>query len=503
MRLMRVKGGMMHQTSPGVERAVAAARGWADRLGSEPVRLAHLVLALLDEEEGRPAVLLERLGLTVARLRQELTNLDSPPAPPLTALFNAARAWSIVHRHDPEFLTDALLIAVLTADVGFRDTCATLGFPVEILERSLTNATTANVPEVESGVFEPLDATAEMDAARILDAGFNRAREAARVLEDYCRFALDDRFLTEQLKELRHGLVDAARKLPQNAIVASRETRRDVGAAVTAGTEYERTSAAHVALVNLKRLQEALRSIEEFGKVFSPDLGRDLEALRYRTYTLERAIVLGASSRERLAAARLYVLISRAQCSGALDWTIREAARGGVDVFQLREKALPDRELLECARAVRRWTREVGALFVVNDRPDIARLSEADGVHLGQDDLTPKDARRIVGPDALIGISTHSVEQLRSAVLDGADYVGIGPTFHSKTKSFDHFPGLEFVRSASAETGLPAFALGGIGPENIAAVVAAGARRVAVGAAICAADDPERAARVLRAALPQ
>ena len=274
-----------------------------------------------------------------------------------------------------------------------------------------------------------------------------------------------------------------------------------MGTTATAGGEYERASPAHVAVVNLKRLQESLRSLEEFVKVFGPDLGRELEALRYRAYTLERAVSLGSAGRDRLAAARLYVLLTKAQCGAALDWTIREAARGGADVFQLREKTLPDRELLACARDVRRWTREAGVLFVVNDRPDIARLCEADGVHLGQDDVTVKDARRVAGPDMLIGVSTHSIEQLRAAILDGADYVGIGPTFPSQTKAFDHFPGLDFVRAAVAETSLPAFALGGIGPANVGQVVAAGGRRVAVSGAICAADDPEQAARLLKAAL--
>ena len=195
------------------------------------------------------------------------------------------------------------------------------------------------------------------------------------------------------------------------------------------------------------------------------------------------------------------MLLTRAQCVASLDWTIREAARGGADVFQLREKTLPDRELLALAREVRRWTREAGALFVLNDRPDIARLCEADGVHLGQDDMTVKDARRSTGPEMLIGVSTHSIEQLRAAILDGADYVGIGPTFPSRTKAFDHFPGLDFVQAATAETSLPAFAPAGIGPDNIGQVVAAGSRRVAVSSAICAAEDPEQAARLLKTAL--
>ncbi|MBP3956429.1 thiamine phosphate synthase [Gemmata sp. G18] len=493
----------MHQTSPGVERAVAGARVWADRLGSERVRLAHYVLALLDEDEGRPAVLLEHIGLSVPHVRERLERTESPVAPEISVFFNAARAWSIAYRHDPEFLTDAFLIAVLNAHPAFRAEATAAGFGPELLERILTKtAPSTQEPDAQLAVFEVPNATAEIDAGRVLDASFNRAREAARVLEDYCRFVLDDRFLTQQVKELRHGLASASQKLPQRTLLAARETLRDVGTTATAGSEYERTSPAHVAFVNLKRLQESLRSLEEFGKVFGPELGRDLEALRYRTYTLERAISLGAASRERLASARLYVLLTRAQCVCALDWTIREAARGGADVFQLREKALPDRELIACARNVRQWTRETNTLFIINDRPDIAKLCEADGVHLGQDDLSVKDARRILGPDALIGVSTHSIDQLRRAVLDGADYIGTGPTFPSRTKTFEHFPGLEFVRAACAESSIPAFALGGISSTNIAEVIAAGANRVAVSSAISTAEDPEQAARLLKAALP-
>jgi thiamine-phosphate pyrophosphorylase len=493
----------MHQTTPAVERAVAGARAWADRLGSEPIRLAHFVLALLDEEEGRVAVLLERVGLSVPEVRERLVATPSEPAPPVHSLFSAARAWSITHRHDPEFLTDAFLIAVLSADAGFRAAAGALGFPPELLERTLTQQAGSAVQEAEQhgAVFEMPDTKAEADAARVLDANLNRAREAARVLEDYCRFALDDRFLTQQVKELRHGLAAAARKLPENTLLTARDTLRDVGTGATAPGEYERSSPGHVALVNWKRLQESLRSLEEFGKVFGSAFAREIEAIRYRTYTLERALATGSAARERLNDATLYILLTRAQCAASLDWTIQEAAAGGADVFQLREKALPDRELLELARNVRRWTRSAGVLFVVNDRPDIARLAEADGVHLGQDDMTVKDARRIAGPEMLIGVSTHSVAQLRQAVLDGADYVGIGPTFPSKTKAFDHFPGLEFVRAASAETSLPAFALGGIDARNAAEVGAAGASRVAVSSAICGSDDPRRAAQLLRAAL--
>ena len=194
-------------------------------------------------------------------------------------------------------------------------------------------------------------------------------------------------------------------------------------------------------------------------------------------------------------------LLARA-CYAALDWTIAEAAAGGMDVVQLREKILPDSELLRRARDVRRWTRKAGVLFIVNDRPDIARLSEADGVHLGQDDMPIYDARRIVGPDALIGVSTHTIEQVRRAVLDGANYIGVGPTFASSTKNFDVLAGLDFVRAATAETSLPAFVLGGVTAENVHQVVAAGGRRIAVSAAISRSDDPRTAAEKLKMSLP-
>lgn len=501
----------MHQMSPGVERAVVSARAWAERFGSPTVRLAHLVLALLDEDEGRPAVLLERAGLSVPAVRESLVGqAESPDAPSDAVLFTSARDWSLEHRSDPSFLTDAFLLAVLRADPTFHGTASVLGLDADKLERMLIGKRdaaqpTPPPPEPDAGpphsAFAEPDPTSDLDAARVLDANLNRAREAARVLEDYCRFALDDRFLTEQLKGLRHGLAAASERLPGQLLVAARETLRDVGTTVTAPGEYERGTSGRVAAVNLKRLQEALRSLEEFGKVFGPEFGRDFEAFRYQAYTLERAILTGAHARERLAHAKLYVLLTCSQCPAALDWTIERVAAGGADVVQLREKELPDRELIARARDVRRWTRKAGVLFVVNDRPDLARLVEADGVHLGQDDLPIKDARRVLGPNALIGVSTHTVAQVRQAVLDGADYIGVGPVFPSKTKEFDSFPGLRFVREAVAETGLPAFALGGISPGNLGEVLAAGARRVAVASAVAAADDPEQAARVLKAGL--
>ncbi len=239
-----------------------------------------------------------------------------------------------------------------------------------------------------------------------------------------------------------------------------------------------------------KRLQEALRALEEYGKIHHPNLGRAFETLRYRVYTLEKATVATHSARQRLENVRLYLLATGSLCTASLEWTIREAVAGGVDAVQLREKRLSDRELLQRAREVRQWTKDCGAIFIMNDRPDIARLADADGVHLGQDELTVKDARRILGPDAIIGVSTHTIEQAQRAVLDGATYLGVGPTFPSATKAFEKHAGLEFVHHVAAEIALPAFAIGGINASNIDQVVQAGLRRVAVSNAICQAEDP-------------
>jgi thiamine-phosphate pyrophosphorylase len=494
----------VHLSSPGVERAVAAAAERAARRASTAVELLDYVFGLLDEDEGRPAELVTRLGLDLATVRERFARIPNPGAAiPLASLLDSAQNWSIRRRADPTILTDAFLVAVLTAEAEFQQAAARAGLDADQLAGLM--AAEVNTPfarpDDPPAAFALPDTTDDMDAARILDANLSRAREALRVIEDHCRFVLNDRVLTEVVKELRHRLAAASAQVRPSLLLAARDTTGDVGTTLTAAGEYERGSVGNVAAVNLKRLQESLRSVEEYGKLIGSAFAREAEAIRYRSYTLERAVVGGAESRRKLADARLYVLLAGAECTASLDWTIGQAAAGGATVFQLREKKLSDAELVVRARNVRHWTHRANALFVVNDRPDLARLVGADGVHLGQDDLAVADARRIVGPNALIGVSTHSIEQVRKAVLDGADYIGVGPTFPSRTKAFDAFPGLDFVRSASAETSLPAFALGGISCENVGQVVAAGMRRVAVGAAVCGAEDPEAVARVLRAAL--
>jgi thiamine-phosphate pyrophosphorylase len=146
-------------------------------------------------------------------------------------------------------------------------------------------------------------------------------------------------------------------------------------------------------------------------------------------------------------------------------------------------------------------SRQRKVLTIINDRPDIAVLSQADGVHVGQEDLSVSEARQIVGAERLIGISTHSVDQLQQAVLDGANYAGIGPVFPSRTKSFSQHGGLALLEQVAAETAMPLFAIGGIDLTNVSDVVRTGIRRLAVASAITRSPDPEKAVKGLRAAL--
>ena len=199
------------------------------------------------------------------------------------------------------------------------------------------------------------------------------------------------------------------------------------------------------------------------------------------------------SPRERLATARLYLV-----CDARPREWLRAAVRGGVDLLQLRDKALDDEGLVAAAREFR----AAGALFVLNDRPDLVQACGADGVHVGQDDAAPAVARAAVGPDRIVGRSTHAPEQADAAEADSdVDYVAVGPVHETPTKPGRAAAGLGYVEYAARTVTKPWFAIGGIDAGNLHEVVRAGATRIVVVRAITEAGDPEAAARALRAAL--
>lgn len=198
--------------------------------------------------------------------------------------------------------------------------------------------------------------------------------------------------------------------------------------------------------------------------------------------------------RLRLAVARLYLVLD-----GAHAHVLDAALRGGVDVVQLRDKELPDDELVRAAEPFRRACDAHSALFVLNDRPDLVAACRADGVHVGQRDVSVADARSLVGDERIVGLSIETVDQLDATA--GADYLGVGAVFTTPTKTDAKAAGLELVRAAAGRVTIPWFAIGGIDLENVADVVAAGAPGIAVVRAIRDAADPKAAAQELRAAL--
>lgn len=195
--------------------------------------------------------------------------------------------------------------------------------------------------------------------------------------------------------------------------------------------------------------------------------------------------------------ARLYFVVE----ASASDRLLGEALAGGCDLLQLRDHHASDDELLDAAERFRAACDEHGALFVVNDRPEIALQAGADGVHVGQDDLPVDAVRRLVGDDVFVGLSTHSPEQFDAALASGADYLSAGPIWETPTKAGRPAAGLDYIRYAAANATKPWFAIGGIDLQNIGEVVAAGAERAVVVRAIRDADDPRAVASALKSAL--
>lgn len=340
---------------------------------------------------------------------------------------------------------------------------------------------------------------------RILDASANRAFEGIRTLEEFARFVLDDASLAEPLKSLRHELTLALSVLSRERLLQARDTSGDVGTELKTTGEYQRSNASAVVAAAASRLQQSLRCLEEYGKTISTEMAIKIESVRYRSYDLcarLELVSLDANPRhEKLGKSCLYVLSDGATTEDRFAQRLKQCVEGGVDVIQLRDRRLTDRQLLERARIAANALQGSEVLFIVNDRVDIAVASGADGVHVGQDELTVEAVRQVAGTNLLVGVSTHSIDQARQAVIDGADYIGVGPCFPSQTKSFDSFVGTALLEQVSREITMTAFAIGGVSLDNVAQVVGAGINRIAVSAAVCAAADVAGAARELSSQL--
>ncbi|MCK5558928.1 MAG: thiamine phosphate synthase, partial [Candidatus Hydrogenedentes bacterium] len=270
----------------------------------------------------------------------------------------------------------------------------------------------------------------EESASRIIDANLNRASEGARVLEDISRFHISSAALAEEAKSIRHAI----RKVPgmlgieMPCLLQARDSDGDVA---RVEERSARDGFRDVALANFRRMEEAFRVLEEV----APSKPQLFSELRYKAYSLEKRMIRMVSRRtpDVLGGPCVCVIVTKDLVEDPLEF-IREVIKGGAGMIQLREKSLGDKAFVEYALEAREITSGQGVLLIVNDRPDVAFASRADGVHVGQDDLNPEGARKIVGEDSIVGMSTHSEDEVSAACRAGADYIGFGPVFETKTK---------------------------------------------------------------------
>ncbi len=317
---------------------------------------------------------------------------------------------------------------------------------------------------------------------RILDVNLDRAREGIRILEEWCRFALDSAELTDLCKSLRQDIA----QWHHPVLRAARDTAGDAGTGLTHPQEAQRDTIAAVLQANLCRVEEALRVLEEYGKVYDPAMGAAFKQMRYQVYTLGSRLM--THQRQRLLDQAQLYLVTMPHPN--LVSTVEAALQGGLTLVQYRDKQANDDERLQNAQALCQLCRRYGALFIVNDRVDLALAVDADGVHLGQQDIPVALARQLLGPQRLIGRSTHCPEDLHRAIAEGADYIGVGPVYETPTKAGRAAAGLDYVAYAAQHAPMPWYAIGGIDLNNLDDVLQAAAQRVAIVRAIMQADQP-------------
>ncbi len=343
-------------------------------------------------------------------------------------------------------------------------------------------------------------AAMERSVYRIIDANFNRAREAARVMEEFCRFAANSASLTARVKQLRHELSAAIAGLDAGRLISSRDTLADVGVGKTVDNQLARTDLNSCFAAACKRLTEALRTLAEMTHTLDPLVAEKIENLRYTAYTLEKDIVLFTDTAEKFKKVRLYVIITANLPADVISLAHRCAA-GRPDCIQLRPKAVDDDSFFALAVEFVQICRDAGVLSIINDRPDIAVTAGADGLHLGQNDLPIDQARKLQLTPLIIGKSTHSFSQLRTACRQRPTYVALGPVFPSPTKPNIEPVGIDYLRQAAEildDTGIAGVAVGGITLDNVEQVLGAGPDAVAVCSAVTAAPDVTAACRTLK-----
>ncbi|MEI6328561.1 MAG: thiamine phosphate synthase [Pseudanabaena sp. ELA645] len=360
---------------------------------------------------------------------------------------------------------------------------------------------------------------------RILDANLDRAREAVRTIEEWCRFGLEDLDLCDRCKQMRQELAQWHREEFRRA----RNTPDDPATSLSHANEVNRPDVQSVLRANMGRLQEALRVLEEYGKVVDRDFAEAMKQMRYQVYTLESQLLayskpangcaarsaaqpssnlisenIGEVRRQKLRSAHLYLVTMPVDNIVSV---VESALQGGVQIVQYRQKEGEDGTRFAIAQQLCDICHQYEALFLVNDRVDIAIAVGADGIHVGQTDLPVSVVRQILNASGgnaseyIIGQSTTNPQELDIALNNQVDYVGVGPVHATPTKPNKAASGYEYVKYAAANINIPWFAIGGIDEHNLEAAIAAGAERVAVVRALMKAEHPDLIAQQMRSLL--
>jgi thiamine-phosphate pyrophosphorylase len=337
-----------------------------------------------------------------------------------------------------------------------------------------------------------------LQTLRIIDATCNRISEGLRFLEDVARFLLNDANLSRQFKAMRHSLSKKLSKFGTD-LLSVRNSAGDVGAGIELSQQQDLTS---LVIANAKRAEEGLRVIEELAKL--PEIShisrsKDFEQIRFHLYTLERELLSKVVRREKITRLTgIYVIIDT-QTLG-FEGEVKAASKaihGGARIIQLRDKHYNKGALLTIAKEIKNLCQKSSALFIINDHLDIALAADADGLHIGQEDLPLSIARKELPIDKIIGCSTTDITQALKAQAEGADYVAAGSIFPSTTKGNANVIGIEQLQQIKQAISIPVVAIGGINKDNIVQVIAAGADSAAVISAVLNQESIEQATRQL------
>ena len=335
----------------------------------------------------------------------------------------------------------------------------------------------------------------DLQISQIIDANLDRAREGLRVLEDWARFGLGIENYVIKIKNFRQIL-------GKNHLEVYKKSRNHIEDQCKGLSHVEQTnkkSTEKIISSNAARVQEALRVIEEFSRLNNKELSKIASEIRYEIYTLEVELLnfnTRKNSEKIIIENDLYAITD--QKSDVIE-KIEDVLIGGVKIIQYRFKTGTDKDHLEEAIRIKKLCKKYNSLFIVNDRVDIALASNADGIHLGQDDLDLKTARKILGNSKIIGISANNEIDIANSIKDGCDYIGIGPVFETSTKKGKEPLGLEKIKTLTKDIKVPWFPIGGINKKNISYLKNNGFPKFALASELMNSDDPkEQAIMILK-----